>query len=157
MKPENKLSRVLIVGGTHGNEFTGVYLIKKFEQFPQLINRSSFETLTLLANPQAFIAVRRYINKDLNRCFMHQNLENLTLSSYEDLRAREINYLFGKNGKTPVDLIVDLHSTTANMGITIIVDNDEPFNLQLAAYLNYINPAIKVCGLGNSGRSYDSL
>ncbi|MFM7367734.1 MAG: succinylglutamate desuccinylase/aspartoacylase family protein, partial [Sphaerospermopsis kisseleviana] len=88
---------------------------------------------------------------------MHQNLEDLTLSSYEDLRAREINYLFGKNGQTPVDLIVDLHSTTANMGITIIVDNDEPFNLQLAAYLNYINPAIKVCGLGNSGRSYNSL
>ncbi len=157
MKPENKLSRVLIVGGTHGNEFTGVYLIKKFDQFPQLINRSSFETLTLLANPQAFTAVRRYINKDLNRCFMPQNLEDLTLSSYEDLRAREINYLFGKNGQNPVDLIVDLHSTTANMGITIIVDNDEPFNLQLAAYLNYINPGIKVCNLGNSGRSYDSL
>lgn len=157
MKPENKLSRMLIVGGTHGNEFTGVYLIKKFEQFPQLINRSSFETLTLLANPQAFTAVRRYINKDLNRCFLRQNLEDSKLSSYEDLRAREINYLFAKNGKTPVDFIVDLHSTTANMGITIIVDNDEPFNLQLAAYLNYINPAIKVCGLGNSGRSYNSL
>jgi succinylglutamate desuccinylase len=157
MKSDNKLSRVLIVGGTHGNEFTGVYLIQKFEQFPQLINRSSFETLTLLANPQAFTAVRRYINKDLNRCFLRQNLEDSKLSSYEDLRAREINYLFAKNGKTPVDFIVDLHSTTANMGITIIVDNDEPFNLQLAAYLNHINPAIKVCNLGNSGRSYDSL
>ncbi|MFM6278863.1 MAG: succinylglutamate desuccinylase/aspartoacylase family protein, partial [Dolichospermum sp.] len=52
MKSENKLNRVLIVGGTHGNELTGVYLIKKFEKFPELINRSNFETLTLLANPQ---------------------------------------------------------------------------------------------------------
>ena len=157
MKPENKLSRVLIVGGTHGNEFTGVHLIKKFKQFPQLILRPSFETLTLLANPQAFTAVRRYIDKDLNRCFLRQNLEDSKLSSYEDLRAKEINHLFGQNGETPVDFIVDLHSTTANMGITIIVDNNETFNLQLAAYLNYINPFIKVCSLGNSGRSYDSL
>jgi aspartoacylase len=157
MKPENKLSRVLIVGGTHGNEFTGVHLIKKFEQFPQLIHRSSFETLTLLANPQAFTAVRRYINKDLNRCFLRQNLEDSKLSSYEDLRAKEINHLFGQNGETPVDFILDLHSTTANMGITIIVDNYEPFNLQLAAYLNYINPSVKVYSSGNSGRSHNAL
>ncbi|MBE9250137.1 aspartoacylase [Dolichospermum sp. LEGE 00240] len=157
MKPENKLSRVLIAGGTHGNEFTGVHLIKKFEQFPQLIHRSSFETLTLLANPQAFTAVRRYINKDLNRCFLRQNLEDSKLSSYEDLRAKEINHLFGQNGETPVDFILDLHSTTANMGITIIVDNYEPFNLQLAAYLNYMNPSVKVYSSGNSGRSHNSL
>ncbi|MBD2139067.1 aspartoacylase [Anabaena sp. FACHB-1237] len=157
MKSDNKLSRVLIVGGTHGNEFTGVYLIKKFEQFPQLINRSSFETLTLLANPQAFTAVRRYIDKDLNRCFLAENLEDLTLSSYEDLRAKEINNLFGQNGKTPVDLIVDLHSTTANMGITIIVDNDQQLSLQLAAYLNHINPSVKVCSHGNSGQGRNFL
>ncbi|MDB9523326.1 aspartoacylase [Dolichospermum circinale CS-1225] len=157
MKPENKLSQALIVGGTHGNEFTGVHLIKKFEQFPQLIHRSSFETLTLLANPQAFTAVRRYINKDLNRCFLRQNLEDSKLSSYEDLRAKEINHLFGQNGETPVDFILDLHSTTANMGITIIVDNDEPFNLQLAAYLRYVNPLVKVYSSGNSGRSYHAL
>ncbi|MFM6281472.1 MAG: aspartoacylase, partial [Dolichospermum sp.] len=86
-----------------------------------------------------------------------KNLEDITLASYEDLLAKEINNLFGQNGKTPVDFIVDLHSTTANMGITIIVDNDQPFNLQLAAYLNYINPLIKVCSLRNSGRSHDSL
>jgi len=46
-----QISRVAIVGGTHGNEFTGAYLIKKFDQFPDLIARPSFETVTLLANP----------------------------------------------------------------------------------------------------------
>jgi hypothetical protein len=30
MKSNSKLNRVLIVGGTHGNEFTGAYLIKRF-------------------------------------------------------------------------------------------------------------------------------
>ena len=46
---------------------------------------------------------------------------------------------------------MDLHSTTANMGVTLIVDNDEPFNLQLAAYLSYVNPSVKVYSSGNSG------
>lgn len=157
MKPKNKLNRVLIVGGTHGNEFTGAYLIKKFEQFPEQIHRSSFQTLTLFANPQAFTAGRRYINKDLNRCFLRQNLEDSTLSGYEDLLAQEIDHLFGQNGKNPVDFILDLHSTTANMGLTIIVDNDNPFNLQLAAYLSYVNPSVKVYSSANSGRGDNSL
>ena len=157
MKPKNKLNRVLIVGGTHGNEFTGAYLIKKFEQFPEQIHRSSFQTLTLFANSQAFTAGRRYINKDLNRCFLRQNLEDSTLSGYEDLLAQEIDHLFGQNGKTPVDFILDLHSTTANMGVTIIIDNDQPFNLQLAAYLSYVNPSVKVYSSRNSGRGDNSL
>ncbi|MBC7825362.1 MAG: succinylglutamate desuccinylase/aspartoacylase family protein, partial [Candidatus Parcubacteria bacterium] len=33
----NLIKRVAIVGGTHGNEFTGAYLIKKFEQYPELV------------------------------------------------------------------------------------------------------------------------
>ena len=70
MKLNSQINRVLIVGGTHGNEFTGAYLIKFFQQYPELISRANFETLTLLANPQAFSAVKRYINKDLNRCFL---------------------------------------------------------------------------------------
>ncbi|HIK08209.1 MAG TPA: aspartoacylase [Trichormus sp. M33_DOE_039] len=157
MKLNNPINRVLIAGGTHGNEFTGVYLIKLFEQFPELIRRSTFETITLLANNQAFLAGRRYIDKDLNRGFSRADLEDVTLSSYEDLRAKEIDYLFGENGKTPVDFILDLHSTTANMGVTIIIDNDELFNLQLAAYLSYVNPEIKVYSSGNSGRGQNAL
>jgi succinylglutamate desuccinylase len=43
----NQINRVAIVGGTHGNEFTGAYLVQKFAQFPDLITRSSFETVTL--------------------------------------------------------------------------------------------------------------
>jgi aspartoacylase len=85
-----RIDRVVIIGGTHGNELIGAYLIKKFEQFPKMIQRSSFETLTLLANPQAFAECRRYIDKDLNRCFKSEDLENPILSSYEDRRAKEI-------------------------------------------------------------------
>ncbi|WP_339384169.1 succinylglutamate desuccinylase/aspartoacylase family protein [Microcoleus sp. LEGE 07076] len=41
------IRRVAVVGGTHGNELTGVYLIKKFQQFPDWLKRSSFEVVTL--------------------------------------------------------------------------------------------------------------
>jgi succinylglutamate desuccinylase len=37
MKLNNhSINRVLMVGGTHGNELTGVYLVKLFQQFPEL-------------------------------------------------------------------------------------------------------------------------
>ncbi|QLE54134.1 aspartoacylase [Nostoc sp. TCL26-01] len=141
----NKINRVAIVGGTHGNEFTGAFLIKKFEQFPQLIQKSSFEVLTLLANPQAFAAGKRYIEKDLNRCFLEQNLQDETLTSYEDIQAKTIVKMLGKDSKSPVDMLVDLHSTTTNMQLSIILGNQHPFLLKLAAYLSSINPLVKVC------------
>lgn len=137
------IQRVVIVGGTHGNEFTGAYIVKKLEQYPDRVRRSTFETVTLLANPKAFATVRRYIDTDLNRCFRQQDLQDLTRSSYEEIRAREINSLFGANGKTPADVILDLHTTTANMGLTVI-SNEHPFNLRLVAYLQSVNPLVKV-------------
>jgi aspartoacylase len=141
----NKINRVAIVGGTHGNEFTGVYLIKKFEQHLDLIKRFSFETLTLLANPKAFKESRRYIDKDLNRSFFIQDLQNSTLCGYEEIRAKVIEKMLGPKRKSQVDIIIDLHSTTANMGLSILLGDLHPFTLQLAAYLSSINPEVKVC------------
>ena len=86
----DRIQRVAIVGGTHGNELTGIYLVKKFQQFPHLLHRQSFECITLLANPEAIAANRRYIDHDLNRCFANEDLANLLLTDYEDRRAKEI-------------------------------------------------------------------
>jgi len=140
----NQINRVAIVGGTHGNEFTGAYLIQKFSQFPDLITRQSFETVTLLANPNAFAAGRRYVEKDLNRCFLEQDLQDPTLSSYEELQAKLIQDTLASNKKKQADFILDLHSSTANMGLTIILVNSHPLNLKLAAYLSQINPLVRV-------------
>lgn len=143
----NQIKRVAIVGGTHGNEFTGAYLIKKFEQFPDLIQRSSFETLTLFGNPKAFQVGRRYIDKDLNRCFLSLDLQNSALERYEEQRAKAIAQQLGPKGNAQVDAIVDLHSTTANMGLSILLGSLHPASLQLAAYLSSSNPLVKVCCL----------
>ncbi|MBD2691783.1 aspartoacylase [Anabaena catenula] len=140
----NQINRVAIVGGSHGNELTGVYLVKKFHQYPNLINKTSFETLALLGNPKAIAARRRYIDKDLNRCFTVDNFQSPTSSIYEELRAKEIQQILQPQNQELVDVIMDLHTTTANMGLCIILGNMHPFLLQLAANLSLINPLVKV-------------
>jgi succinylglutamate desuccinylase len=134
------IQRVAIVGGTHGNELTGVYLVNKFDRLPELLERDSFECVTLLANPQAIVANRRYIDRDLNRSFANQDLLNPGLIGSEEKRAKEIAIQL-----TDIDLIIDLHSSTSNMGLTILPSSRHPFNLRLAAYLSTLHPDVRVC------------
>jgi succinylglutamate desuccinylase len=133
----SQIRRVAIVGGTHGNELTGVYLIKKFQRSPHLVQRESFETLTLFGNPKAIHLGRRYVDRDLNRCFSPQKLQNL--DTYEDFRARELATALAN-----VDVILDLHTTTAKMGLTLLLSSQHPENLKMAAYLTTKHP-VKVC------------
>lgn len=139
------IRRVAVVGGTHGNELTGVYLIKKFQQFPDLLKRSTFEVVTLLGNPKAVAMNRRYVERDLNRCFAGEDLSNPELMSYEDTRAKEISAQLFPKDQHGADAIIDLHSTTANMGLTILPSSKHPFNLQLLAYLSQLYPSVRVC------------
>ncbi|XGV95371.1 MAG: aspartoacylase [Leptolyngbya sp. BL-A-14] len=141
----NQIRRVAIVGGTHGNELTGVYLVKKFEQFPTLLHRPSFETITLLANPEAVAANQRYIDRDLNRCFAREDLANPALTAYEDQRAKAIAVELGSREHPKVDVIIDLHSTTAMMGLSLLLSSKHPFNLRLAASLSVLHPEVYVC------------
>lgn len=138
-----EIHRAVIIGGIHGDELTGVYITKLFEQNPHLIQRPSFETLTLLGNPKAFAEGRRYIHHDLNRVNM-DDLQNLELRSNEDRQARLIIEILKPKNNSQTSIFVDLHSTTANMGLTLILIKLDPFLLQLAAYLSSINPLVKV-------------
>ena len=140
----NRIKRVAIAGGTHGNELTGIYLVKKFQKLPHLIQRSSFESVTFFANPKAYEIGKRYFDTDLNRSFTELDLENPNLPTYEAQRAKEIYRTFGTGGSQQADFVVDLHSTTSNMGLTVILSSLERFNLELAAYLASINPNIKI-------------
>ncbi|GBF79997.1 aspartoacylase [Aphanothece sacrum] len=138
---KQQIKKVAIVGGTHGNELTGIYLIKKFTKIPNFIQRSNFDTLTLLGNLKAIKLVTRYVDIDLNRCFRSQDLQNPNLNNYEQIRAKEIAQ---KIHQEQVDFIIDLHSTTSDMGLTIILNSNHPFLLKLATHLTLINPLVKV-------------
>ena len=147
-----RIKQVAIVGGTHGNELTGVYLVNKFTHSPHLVQRPSFNTITMLGNPPAFKQVTRYVEKDLNRCFLKDDLNNLKLDTIEEKRAKEINQTLGPKDNSQVDFIIDLHSTSANMGLSIILVNQKPFNLKVAAYLSAINPAVKIYSWTEPGK-----
>lgn len=72
-----KLSRVAVCGGTHGNEMSGIYLVKellKVKKGEAEEGEGTVPTLLVLSNPRAMQQCRRYIDTDLNRCFTHATL-----------------------------------------------------------------------------------
>uniref|UniRef100_A0A8C7Z4F3 N-acyl-aromatic-L-amino acid amidohydrolase n=1 Tax=Oryzias sinensis TaxID=183150 RepID=A0A8C7Z4F3_9TELE len=129
-----RLSRVAVCGGTHGNELPGVYLVRELLKLQRRASEGEEDDgeehtsmLTVLSNPRAVQQCRRYTDTDLNRCFTLATLNGPTSDSppYEVLRAQELNAMLGpKGGPGAVDLVCDLHSTTANMGLCFIAYSD---------------------------------
>jgi aspartoacylase len=117
--------RVLVFGGTHGNEWTGIYAIRSqaevlTRKYPQL------DLQFILANPEAFALGKRFKDEDLNRAF--QFLHESRPASYEHRRARELKALI----QAAPCFVIDLHTTTANMGKTLILSDYDPRNLFVA-------------------------
>lgn len=126
---------VAITGGTHGNELTGVHLIKYWLSCPEEVNRDSFSTELHLANPKANKEIRRYIDQDLNRQFSLKDLRNPELKGYEQIRAKSLDTLLGPKENPRVDFVIDLHTTTANMGMSLILKTDDPLVVGMAFYV----------------------
>ncbi|WP_305404997.1 aspartoacylase [Photobacterium leiognathi] len=131
----SKIKDVAVVGGTHGNEFSGIYLLKKWQSTPQSLVRESFSVETVFANPKAFDENKRYVDHDLNRQFGLHDLANFELASYEQSRAKALNEQIGPKGNAKSDFIIDLHNTTSNMGPSLILLQSDQFNRQLGAYV----------------------
>mmetsp|Transcript_38406 Transcript_38406/g.115085 ORF Transcript_38406/g.115085 Transcript_38406/m.115085 type:complete len:418 (-) Transcript_38406:147-1400(-) len=145
------IRRVVIVGGTHGNEYTGVWCIKSLEATRvESLERPypSLDVSTLLGNPAAHSMNRRFVDTDLNREFSEDKLldtaaaaaavgeEGLPLT-VESLRAREIDAILGPkfDMDRTTDVVIDLHSTTSNMGTTVIIPEGDALMAQAAAYV----------------------
>ncbi|XP_029010148.1 N-acyl-aromatic-L-amino acid amidohydrolase (carboxylate-forming) B-like [Betta splendens] len=126
------LSRVAVCGGTHGNEMSGVYMVREMQ-------RQKLEAVTtVLSNPRAVDACRRYIDTDLNRCFPDEllNAPITDSSPYELRRAHELNAQLGPKGSdAAMDLVVDLHNTTANMGLCFIFYSKDWLTLHIYKYI----------------------
>ncbi|OOE83152.1 aspartoacylase [Salinivibrio siamensis] len=132
----SRFSNVAIVGGTHGNEFSGIYALKQWQSNPAITARDSFSTEHIFANPSAYSANKRYVDCDLNRQFDPKLLADYSLANYEESRAKALNQQLGPKGDPRVDFIIDLHNTTSNMGPTLILLTLDTFNKQLAAYVS---------------------
>ncbi|XP_041838572.1 N-acyl-aromatic-L-amino acid amidohydrolase (carboxylate-forming) B-like isoform X2 [Melanotaenia boesemani] len=131
------LSRVAICGGTHGNELTGVYIVKEMQK-QKVDKMGSVSMTTVMANPRAVDVCRRYTETDLNRCFTDALLSSPITDSttYELRRAQELNAQLGPKGSDEaVDLLVDIHNTTANMGICLIFYSLDWITLHIYKYI----------------------
>ncbi|XP_030609421.1 N-acyl-aromatic-L-amino acid amidohydrolase (carboxylate-forming) B-like [Archocentrus centrarchus] len=115
-------------------KLSGVYLVRELLKLQRKVKGKEEERdsepmslLLMLSNPRAVQQCRRYVDTDLNRCFTHTTL-NGPLSDtapYEIIRSRELNGLLGPKGSPEaVDLVCDLHNTTANMGLCFIAYSD---------------------------------
>jgi len=132
---KNTPAKIAVIGGTHGNELTGVYLVNHWKKQSLAKKYSELSIKFLLANPDAIEQQKRYIDQDLNRSFKLQDLSDQTKQNREQKLAREINQTLGPKGAARTDFIIDLHTSTANMRTNIVLIKMDAFHLGLAAFL----------------------
>ncbi len=132
---DHRPGRVLVVGGTHGNERNGLWLLEQWRQHPGLLHRHGLALELMVGNPVAAQANRRYVDRDLNRSFRAELLSDPHNQELEVLRARQLLARHGPEGKEPCLVAIDLHSTTAAMGNSLVLYNRRPASLALAAVL----------------------
>lgn len=125
--------RVLVVAATHGNERNAPWLLEQWRAQPQLLASAGLALQLEIGNPEALACNRRYIERDLNRCFAPELLADATRQELELRRARQLLAAFGPQGSTPCTVALDLHSTTSAMGNSLVVYGRRPADLALAA------------------------
>jgi aspartoacylase len=123
--------KVLVVGGTHGNEVNAPWLLETGLREAS----GGLELALVIGNPEARAAGRRYLDRDLNRCFDPERLADPGAREWEVLRARQLLELHGPEARDPALVVLDLHSTTAAMGNSLVVYGRRPADLALAAAL----------------------
>lgn len=150
---------VAITGGTHGNESNGIELARHFLRDLGSIQRPSFRTVVEITNPAAVAANTRYVDEDMNRCFFKADLADESRQSLEAKRAREVNALLGPKGSDAcaVDLIIDLHNTTAATGVALLMAPTDELCHGIAARLVEVDPSVRVANWTKGAADYPLL
>ena len=127
------MGKVLVVAATHGNERNAGWLLEGWQRDPALLRNAGLGLALTLGNPEAWAVCRRYIDRDLNRSFDPALLADPAREEGEVRRARELLQRYGPAGDDPCLVAIDLHSTTAAMGNSLVVYGRRPADLALAA------------------------
>ncbi|MEO1004105.1 MAG: aspartoacylase [Cyanobacteria bacterium J06638_7] len=136
--PENPgggTAAVLVVAGTHGNERNAPWLLQEWQRHPGSLACAGLALELVIGNPKAYACNRRYLERDLNRCFAPALLDDPAAKGPDLERAREMLALHGPEGRQSCGVVVDLHSTTSAMGNALVVYGRRPADLALAAAL----------------------
>lgn len=116
---------IAIVGGTHGNEPVGLEVINALKNKRPEACIHKYETFQ--GNPKAFEMEKRFVDCDLNRAFGKNGIRK----GYEKQRAEQLEAQI----KGHFDLCLDIHTTTTNMGMTLILNNTHELTQRACAYL----------------------
>lgn len=138
---------IYVFGGTHGNEWTGVLAVTKYgealqQKYPHL------HLHFVLANPEAHEINMRFKDEDLNRAF--QYLHEGRPGSYEHQRAHELKSMIDRG---PC-FVIDLHTTTSNMGKTLILTDYDPLNLYVSAKVTEAMHDARIIGSPDPAKKY---
>ncbi|MFM8525955.1 MAG: aspartoacylase [Cyanobacteriota bacterium] len=126
---------VLVVAGTHGNECNAPWLLEGDGLHDGAVDSQGLAVRAVIGHPEAVAEGRRYCDRDLNRSFSPRLLDDPACQDREVIRARELLALHGPEGVEPALVAIDLHSTTAAMGNSLVVYGRRPPDLALAAAL----------------------
>lgn len=126
--------KMAIIGGTHGNEPVGIEVIKYLENNRPANCIHEFECV--LGNPLAYERGLRFVDTDLNRSYG----KNGVRTGYEGEQSQKIEEQVAGN----FDFVIDLHTTTSNMGLTILLTNENELSRKAAVYLQKQMPEIKI-------------
>eukprot|EP00397_Hematodinium_sp_SG-2012_P058809 GEMP01074762.1.p1 GENE.GEMP01074762.1~~GEMP01074762.1.p1 ORF type:complete len:290 (+),score=48.27 GEMP01074762.1:159-1028(+) len=108
---------------------------------------ASFNVEYILANEHAIQHNVRYQDVDLNRCFLYEDLRKKPEDKYERIRAAELDCLMGPKqpGVDPkMDVIIDLHTTSANTGLALMMAPDDVFAHALGKVLRDNDPDVRI-------------
>jgi succinylglutamate desuccinylase len=99
--------RVVLFGGVHGDELSGVHAIEKlfFDLFVGARTLRQGSLTLVRGNEQALAAERRYLKHNLNRLFREDYGPEIDRASYEFNRAQELKTVLQN-----CDYFLDLHS-----------------------------------------------
>ncbi|YCO00901.1 aspartoacylase [Vibrio sp. VNB-15] len=141
----DKLNRVLLVAGTHGNELSGIYLQKLIKDRLYTADRSTFNTQCVTGNPAAVKQNVRYVEADLNREFSATNQRDHLAQEGTSKQESKIAQQFAQtHAAQEKQLIIDLHNTTSNMGATLILVSNDVFYRKMGAYVKQRMPEANI-------------
>lgn len=137
----NAIKHCLIVGGTHGNEMSGLVALNAPLQTQLKETHPTLDINFEVGNPRAVKRNIRFTEEDLNRQFTLANLAPSSNNlSYEAQRARELNAKWGPKAAPSTDVVIDIHNTTSNMGPTLIILTLDEFHISLSRYIKHYMP-----------------
>ncbi|NMH59203.1 aspartoacylase [Alteromonas ponticola] len=137
------IKHVMFVAGTHGNETSGIQLIRNWQRSGCPYKYSTFELSSMLANEEAISRNVRFVDEDLNRQFSLAKLADPQISLESQL-AIDINAKIGPKGESKFDLVVDIHNTTSQMGGTLILPSSDAFYISMGRFVKQVLPEANI-------------